>query len=314
MLDILRHFRRNWGYRLLAIILGLSIWMYVTGEKNPIGETVIRVPLETQNLGEELVIADNPTSVQVRVEGRKIIINSLVPRDIHAYVDMGHARAGGNLLPIQVEVPSGVNVININPAEAEIAVEKIEQAEFPVQVNLTGAPAGGFQVLEPLIKPSQVMVSGPSGMLKDIGQVYVEANIDQTSGNYVNHFPVKLTNKQGQSLGQWVNISPPAIEVLIPIIRDMPAKMLAIKPQLVGEIAEGYVIERIIMQPEVIEVFAPYNQLALLDYINTAPIDIEGLKKEIIRETTLEIPTGIQVGAFPEVRVIIEIVKLDDVN
>lgn len=307
MLDILEHFRQNWGYRLLAVVLSLITWMYVTGEQNPMGETVVRVPLETKNLSENLVVAESPASIQVRLEGRKMVVNSLLPREVHAYVDMQHAQAGDNLLPVQIDVPEGVNVIDIKPAEAKIKVERIEQAQFPVQVNLAGAPASGFRVLEPVIKPSQVVVSGPAGVLKGIGRVYVEAEIDRASGNFMAYLPVKLTNREGQALQQWLNINPPAIEVFIPVIQDLPAKTVAVRPQLAGEPAEGYAIERVILQPEVVEVFAPYSQLADLDYINTAPIDITGARKQVIRETTLEIPPGLQISTFPRVRVIVEI-------
>jgi len=307
MLDILEHFRQNWGYRLLAVVLSLITWMYVTGEQNPMGETVLRVPLETQNLSEDLVVAESPAGIQVRLEGRKMVVNSLLPREVHAYVDMQHAQTGDNFLPVQVEVPEGISIIDIKPAEAKIKVERIEQAQFPVQVSLTGAPASGFRVLEPVIKPSEVVISGPAGVLKGIGRVYVEAGIDQASGNYMAYLPVKLTNREGQTSQQWLDINPPAIEVFIPVIQDLPAKTVAIRPQLAGEPAEGYAIERVILQPEVVEVFAPYSQLADLDYINTAPINIAGAKKQVVRETTLEIPPGVQISIFPRVRVIIEI-------
>ncbi|NLW06718.1 MAG: hypothetical protein GX039_01865 [Clostridia bacterium] len=313
MLELLKHFRSNWGYRLLAVILALILWVYVTSEQNPMGETLVRVPLETQNLSEDLVIADSPTAVQVRVEGRKIVINSLLPRDIRAYVDMRYAQAGDNFLPVRVEVPAGVDIIDINPAEARIEVEKIEQAQFPVQVSLVGTPASGFRALAPSIIPSQVLVFGPTGVLENIGRVFVEVNIDQATSSYMSYLPVKLENQEGQPLHQWLTINPPAVEVQVPIIHDMPGRVLPIRPLLTGEPAEGFAVERVIVQPEIIEVFAPYELLQALDYVNTAPIDITGARRQVIRETTLDIPVGVQSGIMPRVRVIVEIAEAPEV-
>lgn len=307
MREMLKHFRQNWTYRLLAVILAVIVWLYVIGEQNPTGHAVIRVPLEAVNLREDLVVAESPTNVQVRVEGRRVVVESLLPRDIHAAVDLQNAQTGENVVQVQVEAPEGINIIDVNPPEVTIKVEKIEQNQLPVQVVLVGSPAGGYRALEPVIVPTHVLIAGSAGVLKNIGRAHVEVNIDQASGNYLAHLPVKLTNKEGQPLQKWYDITPPVIEVFVPVVRDMPSKTLPIRPQLVGEPAQGYTIKRIIVQPEIVEVFASYNELAEIDYISTGPVNISGARRQVIRETNLEIPAGVQISTFPRVRVIVEV-------
>ncbi|CEP69304.1 YbbR-like [Moorella glycerini] len=303
------HFRQDWIYRLLAVALAIILWMYVTGEQNPTGEKVVRVPLETENLREGLVVADRPAEVQVRVEGRKAAVNTLLSRDVHAFVSLREAKVGDNLLPVRVEVPEGINVIHVNPSQVTIKLDKIEQVQLPVQVNLLGTPVSGYRALEPVIKPSQVVVSGSAETLKSIGRVYVEAKIDQASGNFLAQLPVKLADREGRPLQEWLTVSPEVVETFVPVVQDMPSKFLAVRPQLAGEPAKGYAVQRVILQPEVVEVFAPYNHLAALDYINTAPINIAGAMKNVTAETNLEIPAGVQVSSFPRVRVVVEIGK-----
>lgn len=311
---MLEHFRQNWVYRLLAIILAIILWMYVTGEQNPTGEKVIHVPLETEDLREGLVVADRPAEVQVRIEGRKIAVSSLLPRDVHAYVNLLNARVGDNLLPVRVEVPEGINIIHVNPDQVNIKVDKIEQVQLPVQVTLLGAPASGYRALEPVLKPSQVVISGSAATLKSIGRVYVEARIDQASGNFLAQLPVMLADREGRPLQEWLTIKPEVVETFIPVVQDMPSKTLAVRPQLVGEPAKGYAVQRVILQPEVVEVFAPYNHLAALDYINTAPVNIAGATKNVTVEANLEIPAGVQVSSFPRVRVVVEIGRAGNPN
>ncbi|GAF25465.1 CdaA regulatory protein CdaR [Moorella thermoacetica] len=304
---MLEHFRQNWGYRLMAVILAIILWMYVTGEQNPTGETVVRVPLETENLSSGLVVADRPAEVQVRVEGRKAAVANLLPRDVHAYADLRDAKVGDNVLPVRVDVPEGINVIHVNPAQVTIRVEKIEDIQLPVQVSLLGSPASGYRALEPVLKPSQVIISGPAAALKEIGRVYVEAKIDQASGNFLAQLPVKIADREGRPMQTWLTVNPDTVETFIPVVQDMPSKMLPVRPRLTGEPAKGYAIQRVTLQPEVVEAFAPYSQLAALDYLNTAPINIAGAKKNVTVETNLEIPSGVQLSSFPRVRVVVEI-------
>jgi len=306
---MLKHFRQNLGYRILSVVLAIVIWIYVTGEQKPTGETVIRVPLEIENLSEDLVVSDSPSSIQVRLEGRKAVVSNLIPRDVHARVNMINAKTGENIIPVEVEVPDGVNVISVKPSQIKIKVEKMEYTQVQVQVSLVGEPASGYRVLEPVIKPTEVVISGPAGLLKEIGGAYVEAEIDQASGNYLAYLPVRLRDKEGHPLSQWLEINPPVVETFVPVVQDMPSKILSIQARLEGEPAGGYAIRRVILQPSVVEVFAPYEQLKELNYISTAPINISGARREVVRETNLDIPPGVQVSIFPRVRVIVEVVQ-----
>ncbi|MGB9661157.1 MAG: CdaR family protein [Moorellaceae bacterium] len=301
------HRWENLGYRLLAVILAVVLWLYVTSEQNPNTEYVVRIPLESENLGEGLVVADLPAEVQVRVEGRKGLITNLLPKDIKAYVDLRAAKVGENTLPVQVSLPDGVALVRVNPPQVKVKVEQVKEVQFPVQAHLNGTPAGGYRALEPIIKPSQVVVSGPDDTLKDVGKVYVEVNLDQARGNYLAQLPVKVVDREGRALGRWLTVTPNSVEVFVPVVQDMPDKMLTIRPRLIGEPAPGYQIKRVILEPAVVEVFAPYNLLANLDYLNTTPINIGGARKNIIVESDLEIPQGVQLSSFPRVRVIVEI-------
>ncbi|MDK2821882.1 MAG: hypothetical protein PWP31_1847 [Clostridia bacterium] len=307
---MLEHFRQNLGYRLLAIFLAIIFWMYVTGEQNPTGQTIVRVPLETVNLREGLVIADRPTEVQVRVEGRKADINNLLARDVYAYADLRNATVGINTIPVSARIVDGlnVNIVHVNPSEVNIRVEKIEQKQLPVTVTVIGDPAVGYKAMEPVIKPSQILVSGPANILKKIQRVYVKAKIDQATSNYIAQLPITFSNREEDKAHQWLTVNPDTVEVFIPVVQDMPSKVLPVRPNLVGQPAKGFRINRITLQPQVVSVFAPYEKLADLDYINSGPINIDGAKKNVIVDTNLEIPMGVQMSNFPRARVVIEIV------
>jgi len=307
---MLERWRENLGIKLLAITLALILWFYVTSEQNPTTEQVVRVPLEVENLSAGLVVVDLPSEVSLRVEGRRGQIQNLLPRDIRAYVDLRTAKVGESTLPVQVTLPEGIRLVRVNPSQVTVKVEQVKEVSFPVQANLSGEPASGYRALEPVIRPSQVIVSGPEAFLKEIGKVFVEVNIEQARGNYLAQLPVQITDREGRPLSRWLTTKPENVEVFIPIVQDMPSRMVPIKPRLVGEPAPGYQIKRVILHPEVVEVLAPYNILATLDNLYTTPINIAGARKNVTAESQLEVPPGIQLSSFPRVRVIVEIERV----
>ena len=82
------------GYKVLAILLAMVIWAYVTVRDNPLDEGTFAVPVELRNLDETLVTPETSYQVQVRVQGAANIIGELSSRDFTAYVDLSGMRAG----------------------------------------------------------------------------------------------------------------------------------------------------------------------------------------------------------------------------
>ncbi|MCG0278313.1 MAG: hypothetical protein L5656_07250 [Thermanaeromonas sp.] len=307
---MLERWRENLGVKLLAVALALILWFYVTSEQNPTTEQVLRVPLEVENLSAGLVVVDLPSEVSLRVEGRRGQIQNLLPRDIRAYVDLRVARVGENTLPVQVTLPEGIRLVRVNPSQVTVKVEQVKEISFRVQASLNGEPASGYRVLEPVIKPSEVIVSGPEAFLKEIGKVYVEVNMDQARGNYLAQLPVQIADREGRPLSRWLTTKPENVEVFVPVVQDMPSRMVTIRPRLVGEPAPGYEVKRVILHPEVVEVLAPYDILSSLDSLYTTPINIAGARKNVTAESELEIPAGVQLSSFPRVQVIVEIERV----
>ena len=64
----------------------LLLWFYVLQTQNTVGERLLEIPLEAKELSSDLVVADMPTQVSVRVKGPKQILEQLGTQDIQAYI------------------------------------------------------------------------------------------------------------------------------------------------------------------------------------------------------------------------------------
>jgi YbbR domain-containing protein len=97
-------------------------------------ESVIKafyVKVECANLSPDLgVVNINPTIITVEAEGKKEIIESSRSMDFLVVVDMKEAEVGQKRYPIymeNVEAPRGLRVIDINPKEVRVTLERRER-------------------------------------------------------------------------------------------------------------------------------------------------------------------------------------------
>ena len=156
------------GLKLLALGLGVLLWMVVSGEATV--ERVLRVPLELQRFPAGLELqTEAPSNVDVRVRGGSGTLSRLSPADIVAVVDLNGARAGQRLFhvtPNQVRVPFGVEIVQISPSTVALMFENSATKPVRVVPAYDGKPAPGFIVGKVTSLPETVEIVGPESSVK----------------------------------------------------------------------------------------------------------------------------------------------------
>jgi YbbR domain-containing protein len=156
------------GLKLLALGLGVLLWMVVSGEATV--ERVLRIPLELQQFPAGLELqTEAPSTVEVRVRGGSGTLSRLSPADIVAVVDLRAARAGQRLFhvtPDQVRVPFGVEIVQITPSTVALVFENSASKPVRVVPAYDGKPAPGFVVGKVTSVPDKVEVVGPESSVK----------------------------------------------------------------------------------------------------------------------------------------------------
>ncbi len=305
-----KRLRTNLGYRILSLLLALGLWMFVLEERNPTMENIFTVPVEVVNLPSDLVIADKPANVRIRVEGREAIIKDLAPRDFKAYLDLSGTQRGTVQENVIIRLPEGVNLLSVSPGQISITVDRVAERQMPVTVTYRGRQVSGFRPLEPVLKPSQVLVSGPQGLLDQLTLVWVEVNLDGLRGNYLEHLPVRVAaDAEGAVQREWIKVTPQMVEVFIPVVRDLPEKILPVRVNLAGEPAEGYRVQRVIFDPEEMRVFGPADELDNITELQTASVDISGATADVSRQVDVLVPPKITIGHPRPIRVLVQIAK-----
>lgn len=167
---------RNLGLKALSICIAVLLWLVVADER--VVERVLHVPIAFQNLpaGLELVGVP-PDTVEVRVRGSSGALSRLALGDLSTVVDLRTARPGHRLFqltPGHVSVPYGIQVMQVGPSTLAIEFETTGRRTLPVEPDIEGRPARGYEVTMVTVEPSSVEVEGPESVLERLKAAVTE--------------------------------------------------------------------------------------------------------------------------------------------
>ena len=167
---------RNLGLKFLSTCIAAMLWLVIAGER--VVERVLRAPVEFQNLPNGLELVGNlPDTVEVRLRGSSGTLSRMGAGDLAAVLDLRTARPGRRLFhltPSQVTVPYGINVVQVGPSTLTIEFEASGVRNVPVEPDIEGRPAPGFEVTAVTSDPATVEVAGPESALKRLDAVVTE--------------------------------------------------------------------------------------------------------------------------------------------
>jgi YbbR domain-containing protein len=159
---------RNLGLKFLSTLVAVMLWLLVAGER--IVERVMRAPVEFQNLPAGLELVGNPPdTVEVRLRGSSGALSRMAAGDMSAVLDLSTARPGRRLFHItssQVTVPYGIEIVQVGPSTLTVEFEVSGIRRVPVEPDINGRPAPGYEVVEVKSDPDTVEVAGPETALK----------------------------------------------------------------------------------------------------------------------------------------------------
>ncbi|MSO56350.1 MAG: hypothetical protein EXQ55_05425 [Acidobacteria bacterium] len=165
------------GLKVVSIALAILLWLMVSSQRALV-ERGLRIPLELQNLPENLEMVEPPQeSVDVRVRGSADTLGRLVAGDLVATVDLSSAQPGRRLFhlaPERVKAPFAVAVTQVTPSSVAIRFEPSATRFVPIQASVEGEPAPGFIVGRISADPPTVEIVGPESVLRRVTEAITE--------------------------------------------------------------------------------------------------------------------------------------------
>lgn len=310
----MRLFAKNLRTFLLALALGISVWVSAVSAADPneVRSFPNPIPLEVVGLDPSLVLtSETPRSVDITLRAPRSVWEALTARDgaVRAILDLSAFSAGEHTKEIQLVVTERpYQLVFVNPSTVTVTLESIASRTFPVTTTLRGQPATGYQAGDATTEVDQVAISGPESLVKQAARARVLVNLDNVRETIDEALPVQIVDEDDNVI-QGLTVNPETVRVNIPISQQGGFRDLAVKVVVQGQQAPGYRIENISVFPPVITIFAedPERVNELPGVVETMPLDLQGQSEDISTRLSLNLPEGITLVGAQTVQVNVSI-------
>ena len=286
---------------ILALVLALLAWFVAVEEVDPTIEERYSqlIPVTLSGLPEGMMIVgdtERGERVQVTIRAPQSVWDALEVDDFSATVDLTNVSAGIHELPIQVTLdrqPS--RVVLFEPQVVTLKLDVKVRRSVPVRVRIEGEPTLGYLRRKEILDPSEVMVSGPNTFVTQVAEAVTSISVHDATTDVEGEFQLRLRDSGGQ-LVPYVTLTPETVAVRIPIAQSSYYRSLPVKVVLEGQVAPGYLITEIAVEPPTVTLFGTPDALsALPGFIETEPIDVEGVQADVVERPLLSVSPGVAI-------------------
>lgn len=306
---ILNFFRKNLPEKCLALIVAIGCWIFVMNDQNPQIENTYTVPISIANAPEGYQISQDQEKVKIRVRAPRSLFMSVDETDFKAYVDLNGVESGVHELQVQTVLPSGFELVATSPTKIAVNVDKIEQKEVPVRLNLSGVPGDGKVVASIKQSLQNVTVEGPVSLLNQVTSVVGYIGVNGNTENFNVTVPLIAVNDKDKEI-DGVKLVPKTVDVNIILAHGLNTKVVDVKPNILSDLSNDYVVKSIKAEPDKIEISGNADIIGNLTYLSTEDISLAELTKPTTKTVKLVFPDGVNVST-QDITVTIDIEKKD---
>lgn len=322
----------NLGLKVLSLIMAVLLWNYVVSSNTSITRTKTLSGLTGYISGQTslstygLAMLENPTeklnniSVQIEVPQAEYAYPS--SDNVQVTLDLTSVRAAGTReVPLKASTSYG-RVVRIIPDTVTLTFEPLDSRQIPINAQIGGTQQENYWYNVVRCNPSTLTVSGASSVVQSIARANVVVDVSNADSSYIAPVKYVLLDENGEEINQpMLNRSASSISVSvdvyptreIPIATD-PAKVLT------GQLAPGYVVESVSVQPQTITIAAEEELLESIEELQIEPIPIDGASQSFSTRAAVSTLSGFKSISANEVYVTITIEEesvgawIEDVN
>lgn len=283
---------KNITTKILAVIMAVVLWLYVTNEQNPPVETTVTVPLEVRGVTDSFTVVDVPEMVRVKVRGPRSITAGLTPQDIQAFVDLRGAAEGRHSVRIQAAVPTSLEFLEVQPDKLTVRVDAKESRALPVEVRVTGTAVAGTVVTKAVVSPQEVTVHGPKNVVGAVDKVVMPLDLTGKNADFAVRAAPLLLGRDGKPV-EGLAVNPDRVTMTVTLGQGVSKKTVDVKPVIFGDPAPGTTMGPIATVPARVEISGDPKVLEKIDEVYTDPVSVAGIGKDTEKEVPLQLKEGV---------------------
>ena len=285
---------------LWALAMALAVWVAAVTSADPDEVRQYPDPIPVEVIGQDpglVITGDVPKQVELTLRAPRSVWQRLLSEgdDIRAILDLSGLSSGEHMLDIQVQISiNPVRIISKTPETATVTLEPLASQTFPVNLNIGGEPAIGYQAGDPVLDPKEITVSGPQSLVERVKQVRASINLSDVRESIEQTVTLQPLDENGQIV-TGLGLNPNEVSVMLPVIQQGGYRDLAVKVVVSGQVASGYRLANITVFPPVVTVFSgdPALVNSLPGVLETQPLDLEDANDELTTRLGINLPEGV---------------------
>jgi hypothetical protein len=174
-----RVFLEDWLIKVVALAITLGLWLGVTGLRAPITTRLNNVGLKLR-VSNDIEITNSPVQeVDLVITGDKRKIDQIKQSDLVVSLDLADAQTGDRIVQItpenvNVELPTGIRLEEVQPNKIAVKIEKVEEREIAVKAETEGNLGENLEIYSATVAPQKVHIRAPESYIKSLDFVSTE--------------------------------------------------------------------------------------------------------------------------------------------
>ncbi|TMD32008.1 MAG: hypothetical protein E6I94_02335 [Chloroflexi bacterium] len=286
----------NWPLKVAAV--GLATLLYV-------GLVLAQNSREWR--GQALVEVRNQPGGAILIGGVQYVtsIRYLSPRDVSgrvtsdtftAWIDLTGVTPDAShdvVVPVNVSSPDPqLQPFDWTPRQISVRLDPLRTKTVPVTVDKGTVPTN-LQVRDPIVDPTQVVVTGTQSSVSQVVGAVAHVRIDPAGLSIDQEVDLVAVDGTGEPVPQ-VRLEPSSARVRILVGSQLQSRSLPINPVVTGTPAVGYEIASISVDPLVVSIEGDADALSLLSRIDTMPVSVTGASSDVTSSVELVLPAGVE--------------------
>ncbi|MBS1106154.1 MAG: YbbR-like protein [Deltaproteobacteria bacterium] len=166
----------NLGYKLLAVVIAVFIWVVARGSSSV--ERGFDIPVVLQGVPDDLVVVDQGADVvNVRLLGTRSALRNFDPDRLEYPLEISEAKPGQADFEVDLsrfDLPRGARVVSRSPSRIELSLERRIAKTVKVKPDWEGTPADGYRVTGVATDPPRVRIAGARSEVLRLSEVATE--------------------------------------------------------------------------------------------------------------------------------------------
>jgi YbbR domain-containing protein len=171
---------RNWGMKLMSLLLAVGFWFYVVGEESI--EMTKMIPLEIRPPSEKIsVVSSTSRLLAVTFQSPRHLVPAISSSTINAVHQIDQNQKAGSysftVVTSDIVLPyPQIRIVKIFPSVVTVKLDEMIVKKLPIEVDLMGDAAYGYRVDKNAIEldPNAVLVEGPKDVLEKMDKIKTE--------------------------------------------------------------------------------------------------------------------------------------------